>query len=103
MPLPEASVAGDPHGGVLHGSGDETAAAEPTLSRAGEEPGGFKHSQVLRDGGERDIEGAGQLGDRRLSLREPGENCSPRGIRQSGERCIERPFRIVNHMVNYRP
>ncbi len=101
LPLPEASVAGDPQGGVLHGSGNQTAAAEPAVLRSGEQSRVLQHAQVFRNRGERYVEGLGQLGDRRLSPRQAREDRPAGWVRQRGKCRVEAAVRIVNHMVKY--
>jgi hypothetical protein len=101
LPLPEASVAGDPQGSVLHGSGNEAAPAEPAVFRSGEQSRVLEHSQVFRNCGERHVEWLGQLGDRRLSPRQAGEDRPAGGIRQRGKCRVEGAVRILNHVVKY--
>ncbi len=103
LPLPESSVALDPILGFHEWVGSQTAAMHPSFLGSGKKARAFEDPQMFRDRGERDIEWAGQLGYRRLSLSEPGEDGPPRRVRQSGKGCIKRSLRIVNHMVNYCP
>ena len=101
LPLPEASVAGDPFCGVSHRSENETATPDPPVFRAGEEAGILKNAKVLRDGGERHIEWPGQLGYRRPSPRQASKNRPAGGIRQGSKRGIQAAVRIFNHVVKY--
>jgi len=69
--------------------GAEAAAVDPALARAHEQAGALEHADVLGDGGQRDGEGRGQLGDRRLAFREAGQHRPARGIRERPERRVE--------------
>jgi hypothetical protein len=68
-----------------------------------EQSGGLQHTQMLGDGGERNIEGRGELGDGGLALRQARENGAAGGIGQGPEGGVERGVAggggIVNHMV----
>ena len=70
---------------------------------AAEQSCGFEDAQVLGDGGQRDVEGSGKLGDGGFAAGQPRENGTPCGIGKRPERRIERGVvaadGIVNHMV----
>ena len=82
LPLPEAAVARDPEGGVSHGSPHETAPAHPTVLLSDEKPRAFENTEMLRDGGKRNVERFGQRCYRRLAAGQPGEDRPPRRVRQ---------------------
>ena len=63
------------------------------------EPGGFKHAEVLGDGGERDAERFGQFGDHGFAAREAREDGAAGGIGEGREGGVEHGAGIVNHMV----
>jgi hypothetical protein len=62
--LPEAAIALDPGGGILHRLRRKATAVDAAIDFAAEQSGGFENAQVLRDGRERNIERRGELGDR---------------------------------------
>lgn len=101
LPLPEASVASDPFCGVSHGPGAHTAAPDPAVLRADEEACILQDPKVLRDGGQRHVEGPGQLCDRGLPSRQPRQDGPSGGIRQGPKGRIQCGIHIVNHMVKY--
>jgi len=49
--LPKSAVPLDPARGVLHGSRDEPAAADPALLRVRDQAGALEHAQMLVDTG----------------------------------------------------
>src|SRR2546426_9266589 len=85
--LPVAAVPLDPAGRLSHGAGDQPAAAHPAMLGVSHEPPALEHAQVLVNAGERDGEGARQLGDRRLAPREAGERSEERRV---GKECRSR-------------
>lgn len=101
LTLPEAPVAFDPFRGGPHGLRNDGAAPQPSVLRAREEPGILQNPEVLRDGGERDVERPGQLGHRGFSPRQSRQNAPPGGIRQGGKGGIQCGVVIVNHVVKY--
>lgn len=101
LSLPKASVAFDPFPGGSHGLRDEAAAPNPSVFRAGEEPGILQNPKVLRDGRERHVERLGQVADRGLSPRQSRQDTTAGGIRQGGEGRVQCAIGIVNHMVKY--
>lgn len=64
-----------------------------------QQAGGLQHAEVLGDGGERDLEGPGDLGDGGFALGEAGENGAAGGVRQGPEDGVEGRAEIVNHVV----
>lgn len=62
--LPEAAIALDPGGGILHRLRRKATAVDAAIDFAAEQSGGFENAQVLGDGRERNIERRGELGDR---------------------------------------
>src|SRR2546422_8430855 len=97
--LPVAAVPLDPAGRLFHGAGDQPAAAHPAMLGVSHEPRALEHAQVLVNAGERDGEGARQLGDPRLAPREAGEDRAPRGVGERGAGGIDRVPFILNHVV----
>ena len=67
---------------------------------AHEQAGVLEDAHVFRHGGERHVEGLGQLGDRAFGGGELRQDGAARRVGQSGEGGIER---IVNQLVYYRP
>jgi hypothetical protein len=55
---------------------------------------------MLGHGGKRHVEPRGELADRGIPGREPRENRAPGGIRERGERRVQRGS-MVNHVVYY--
>lgn len=82
-------------------SGDEPESVDPALAAAGDEARSLQHSEVLRHGGQRHRERAGEVADGALRAGEPREDGPPRGVREGSERRVQR--RTINHMVNYYP
>jgi hypothetical protein len=102
LPLPEDPVARDPESGLTHGPPSQTAAVDPAVPLPGQKPGALENPEVLGDGGERHVEGLGQLRHRGLAARQALEDRPAGGIGQRRESRIEGPGLILNHMVNYR-
>ncbi len=85
LPLPKASVAGDPVGSLLHRSGNEAAAAYPAVLLSKEQPRIFEDPQVFRNGGKGHVERLCELGHRRFAPSQARKNCPPGRVRQGGE------------------
>ena len=68
-----------------------------------EETGGLEDAEMLGDGGEREGERLGELGDGGFALGQAGEDGAAGGIGECGEGGVERCGGIVNHMVYYCP
>jgi hypothetical protein len=66
-----------------------------------EETGGFEDAEMLGDGGERERERLGELGDGGFAVSEAGKDGAASGVRECGESGVERCGGIVNHMVYY--
>ncbi len=67
-----------------------------------EQSGGLQNAEVLGDGGERNCEGGGQLGDGGFAEGQAGQNGAARGIGERAKGGIERRAVgriIVNHTV----
>ena len=97
--LPKPTVEVHPPGGFLNGPGHETAVVDAAFFSARKQSRSFEHTEVLRDGGQRDVEGFGQPCHRRRPLRQAGQDRAAGRVGQGGECCIQY---IVNHMVNYK-
>jgi hypothetical protein len=52
--------------------------------------GGLQHAQVLGDGGERNVEGRGELRNRGLAVSQAGQNGAAGGIGKRAEGGVER-------------
>ena len=98
--FPEAPVAGDPLGRVFQGVDGETAAMNPAVPLAREQPGALEHSEMLRDCGERDAERPGQLCHRGYPARQPRQDRPAGGVRQGRKGRVQGSL-IVNHKVKY--
>ena len=94
--FPEGAVVRDPVGGGRKRFRVETTVVDPPLAAALDESRLFENPDVPRDGGQRDIEGLGEVGDPGLSERQPREDGPPCRVREGREGSIERP-EIVNH------
>lgn len=101
LPFPEDPVAGDPAGGVLHGLPHETAPVHPAVSLPSQKPGSLENAEVLGDGGERHVEGLGQLRHRGLAARQVREDRPAGGIGQRRKGRVEGTW-MLNHVVKYR-
>jgi hypothetical protein len=69
---------------------------------AAEQSGRLQNAEVLGDGGKRDVERGGKLGDGGFAERQARENGAAGGIGKRAESGVEKRFggqRIVNHMV----
>jgi hypothetical protein len=78
-----------PLDGVVERLRPQAAWAGLSVAAALDQPGALEHLQVTRDRGQADRERLGQLVDRRLAVREPGEDRAARGIGEGGEREVE--------------
>lgn len=98
LPFPKRSIVLDPGPGIAQGLGPQAAAAHATVAFNRRQSRSLKDAQVLGYGGQRHREGGGDVADRALTGRQPGENSTPRRVRQRGEGGVQ--FRvIVNHLV----
>jgi hypothetical protein len=91
----------DPLRGSLHGLGDQAAAVNAAVNFTLEEAGRFEDAEMLGDGGERERERLGELGDSGFALSKASEDGAAGGIGEGGEGGVERGGGIVNHMVYY--
>ena len=67
---------------------------------AGNEPGLLEHLEVAGDGRLRDAEGRGQLGDRGVTLGQPGQDGAAGGIGEGAEDDAELITETLhNHLV----
>src|SRR5438093_1467699 len=96
---PVAPVARDPLRGALHRADDGPAASLPSRLLARQEPRALEHAQVLRDRGQRDVEGLGERADARLATGERDEDRASGRVGECGEHRVE-PLRTLNHEVN---
>lgn len=87
--LPERAVLCDPVGGGREGLRVQPAVVNPPLFAFLHEPGVLENLQVLRNRGQRDLEGLGEVGHAELAEGEPGENRAPCRIGERGERAVE--------------
>ena len=91
LPLPEDPVARNPAGGILHGPPNETAAVHAAVPLPGQKPGALENLEVLGDGGERYVEGLGQLRHRGLAARQALQDRATGRIGQRREGRVEGP------------
>jgi len=69
---------------------------------AAQQPGRLEDTQVLGNGGKRDVEGLGQFADGGLTLSQAREDGATSGIGERAEGGVQKGAcsgRIVNHMV----
>jgi hypothetical protein len=90
----------NPVGGGFHGGGFDPTAMHPAVLLAGQEAGVLEHAQVLGHGGKRHRKGVGEVAHRSLPQGQSGQDRPTRGIRERGERGIQRPG-MINHLVKY--
>ena len=74
-----------PFGHITQGLGSEAARSPLCLASLLDQSHPLQHPQVLRDGGQGQVEGRRQLGDRSRPLRQAGDDGSPRRVCQSGK------------------
>ena len=79
----------------------EMAQPRPTHLHGGDELGLLEDSDVLLHPRQRHAERSGELADRRTAAPEALEDHPSGGVREGGERAVDR--RILNHRVQYRP
>jgi hypothetical protein len=99
--FPEGAIAFDPGGGVFHGLGRKAAVVDAALNLALQQAGEFENAKVFGDGGKRDVEGSGQLGDGGFAEREAGQDGAAGGVGESAEGGVQRGLGggMINHMV----
>ena len=102
MLVPENPVSGNPSGGILQRAGNEPAMLHPPLFVADEEPGVAQYGEVLQNRRKGNVERLRQFRYGCLALCQPGQDGPAGWIRQGGKGSVQRAWRIVNHMVNYR-
>ena len=86
--FPERAMLLDPVGGGPERSGLQPAVVDASLAPPLEQPGVLEDFQVPGDRGQRHIEGRRELRDGELFEGEPGEDCAPDGIGESGEGAV---------------
>ena len=91
LPLPEDPVARDPAGSVFHGPPHEAAPVHPAVPLPGQKPRTLENPEVLGHGGERHVEGLGQLRHRELRAREALQDRPASGIGQRRKGRVEGP------------
>jgi hypothetical protein len=64
-----------------------------------EQPCGFQHAHVFRDGGQRNAERLREFRDHGLAFCEASQNRPAGRVGERAERGIQRRCRIVNHSV----
>jgi len=69
------------------------------IDLAFEQPCGFQHAHVFRNGGQRNAERLRQLRNHGLTLCEAGQDGAAGGIGERAERDIQKGRGIVNHLV----
>ena len=98
---PELPIAIDPVGGVAERFRDKAQTVFAALPAALQQAGLLQDADVLRDGGQRHGERGGDRRDRRVSIRDPGEDGPPRGVGQGEKHSIQRLGVMLNHLVEY--
>ena len=99
MLFPKPPVVFDPGRGILHGLGQQTAAAHSAILLAAEQASPLEHPQVLGNGWKGDAKGLGQFAHRGLAAGQARKDGPAGGIGERRESGIERDRAIVNHMV----
>src|SRR5215470_10769490 len=89
--LPKAAIVREPVVDVLQPVRLDPARAPLRFAAARDQAGALQHLEVLGDGGQADVEGLGELGDRGLAEREAGQD-RPAG--RIGERREGRAERV---------
>ncbi len=82
---PELAKALDPVGGVAQRLGDEAQPVLAAVPAAAQQAGLFQHTDVLRDGGQRQGERGGYRRDGRLAVAEADQDRPPRRVGQGEE------------------
>jgi hypothetical protein len=83
---------------LLNRPGIERDAVNSSVALPHEQAGFFQNAKVFRNRGQRHVERLGELADRPLTERQPGEDRAPRRIAEGGEGGVER-IEIVNQLV----
>src|SRR5206468_1068240 len=86
---PMAAVLADPVGHVPERLRRQPAGAPLRVPALFDEPRALEHIEMLRDRREAEVEWSGELGDRGIAAREPGENGSACRIGEGRERRAE--------------
>src|SRR4051794_11032099 len=86
---PQAPVLLDPVDGGVQGMSFQVAGPELRLPTAGDQTRAFEHLQVLGDPRQAEVERLGQLVDRRVSGREPGDDGAAGRVGERGEGGVE--------------
>ncbi len=81
---------GDPASGRDQRTRVHLAAMHAAGLAAAEQAGALQHLEVPGNGGERNVEGTGELAGRGFAARQPGEDGAPRRVGERGEGAIER-------------
>ena len=87
---PQLAIAVDPRRDLVEPALAERARPHAADLRRRDEPGMLQHADVLLHAGERHVEPLGEVRDRRIRPPELLQHAAPRGIRQRGERGVER-------------
>ena len=88
--FPEFSVMLHPMGHLFEGLCLEAAGAPLGVFVAGDQAGAVEDLEVPGDGGERDVEGPGEVGNGGFTVGEPRENGAAGGVGEGGEGEAER-------------
>jgi hypothetical protein len=100
--VPVVPVAFEPCRGAVHLLDHDAAPPLPSGLLADQEARLLEHPEVLRDGGQRDVERGRERADVRLPLRERDEDAAAGRVRERREDGVERRGRgsvILNHKV----
>ena len=97
--LPGGALPGEPVRGQVQPDGLEPAGAGAARFLGADQPTGLEDGQVLQDGGERHVEGPGELADRGRACAEAFDQVTTGGVAQGPEDLVE--GLILKHQLNY--
>jgi hypothetical protein len=98
LEFPEVPVVVDPLRRFSHRRRDEHGAPHAALAPNASQAGALEDANVLGDGGQAHVEPRGEVADRAVTGREPGDDRPPRRIGKGAEGGVEGRV-MVNHMV----
>src|SRR5690606_29206109 len=101
--VPELAVPLDPCRLFLQPAHAELARPHPPDFFRGDEPRLFQDADVLLHAREGHTELPGKLRDRRVRMPQPFQDAASGGVRERGERGIQRGALTLNHTVHYKP
>jgi hypothetical protein len=99
--LPEPAIFIHPARSLPERFGIDSHFVNASITCSPKQPGLFQHAQVFRDSRKRHGVRFREVCHTLIAPREMSEDPPPGGIGQSGERAIQVPRRIFNHLVKY--